>query len=193
LAGQEVPVQRWIRARAPGHDVALVNDGKYSFAGRDGTVWLTAVRAPVFAHHDPIAVEPGARYRYMDQGEQAFTLWLAAGAPLPRQRVAMLADMLNKPLVTTPHVARGGRADPRGAWLDLRAEAACVTTLKMAEAEEVALLRAHDLDGTGGAVAIDGHAAPLPPRGLVTLALTPDGPQPRDGLERVQATRAPAE
>ena len=121
-SGREVPGQRWVRVRAAKHDVALVNDAKYSYAALDGTLYLTTLRAPIFAHHDPIAAEEGARYRYMDQGEQVFTILLQAAPKLGRQQAAALAERLNKPLVTTPHVSRGGTGDHKGQWLRVSSE-----------------------------------------------------------------------
>ena len=33
--------QRWVRVEAEGHDVALVNDAKYSYAAENGTLYIT--------------------------------------------------------------------------------------------------------------------------------------------------------
>ena len=184
MDGAEVPALRWIRAIGGGRESVLVNDAKYSFAGREGTVWVTAVRSPVFAHHDPIPLEEGARYRYMDQGEQAFTFVIASGASVSRKDCVTLAETLNKPVVVTPHVARGGKGAPRGQWLDLAAEGAHVSTLKWAEDGSGAVLRACDLDGAGAQVRIDGHEAALAPRGLSTFGLSDGGLRRLDGLER---------
>lgn len=184
MDGSEVPGLRWLRARAEDYEVALVNDAKYSFAGKDGTVYVTAVRAPVFAHHDPVPVEEGAVYRYMDQGEQAFTFWIAAGSHVSRKRTVELAETLNKPPVATPHVARHGTAKPRGTWLGIEAEGAHVSTLKIAEDDDRTLLRVCDLEGTGSRVAVSGASMDLRPHAITTLALDGSRLIPCDGLER---------
>lgn len=184
MNGREVPALRWIRALTPGGEVALVNDAKYSFAGLDGTVYVTAVRSPVFAHHDPIPVEEGARYRYMDQGEQAFTFLIQAGKSVSRKQAVNLAEMLNKPPVVTPHVARGGTGAARGQWLDVRAEHAHVSTLKWADDGNGAVLRACDLDGLGGPVLVNGHEVQLGSRAIATLGVREETLLLLDGLER---------
>ncbi|MFW2543951.1 glycoside hydrolase family 38 C-terminal domain-containing protein [Primorskyibacter sp. 2E107] len=184
MDGREVPALRWIRATGPQREVALINDSKYSFAGKDGTVYMTAVRAPVFAHHDPIPIEPGARYRYMDQGEQAFTIWIRAGTQVSRKDAVALADTLNKPLVVTPHVARVGTAGPRGQWMPVRAETAHVSTLKMAEERDMPVLRVCDLDGKGGTLRVSDQSAALRPRSIATVGLGDAGLVQLDGLER---------
>lgn len=184
MDGAEVPALRWVRATAPGRAAVLANDAKYSFAGKDGTVYVTAVRAPVFAHHDPIPVEEGARYRYMDQGEQAFTFWIKAGAEVSRKDAVTLAETLNKPPVVTPHVARGGTGAPRGQWLAVEAPQAHVSTLKWAEDGGQAVLRLCDLDGEGGEVRVAGLRASVGPRALVSLGLAEGRLCALNGLEQ---------
>ena len=194
MDGREVPALRWLRATAPGREAALVNDAKYSFAGQDGTVYVTAIRSPVFAHHDPIPVVDGARYRYMDQGEHSFTFQIRAGASVTRKQAVELADTLNKPPVVTPHVARAGTGAPRGQWLQIDARSAHVSTLKWAEDGGHAVLRLCDLDGDGAAAEVAGMTAPLRPRALATFGLTETGIAALDGLERPLdgATELPA-
>ena len=182
--GREVPGQRWVRVAADGHDVALVNDAKYSYAAQDGTIYLTAVRSPIFAHHDPIPAEDGARYRYMDQGEQCFTILLRAAPTLSRQAAAALAERLNKPVVTTPHVSRGGKRSHAEQWLALSSAGGMVTALKGAENGKGLIARAIDLSGEGATVALGGKTASIVPRGMATLRLTGDELVASDGLER---------
>ncbi|MAN47248.1 MAG: hypothetical protein CMF04_13745 [Hyphomonas sp.] len=182
--GREVPGQRWVLARAAGHDVTLVNNAKYSYAALDGTLYLTAVRAPIFAHHDPIPAEDGARYRYMDQGEQVFSILLQAAPELSRLNAAMLAERLNKPLVTTPHVSRGGADDHNGQWLHVATEGGMVTALKGAEDGDGLIMRAIDLSGTRATVGIARDRIELASRGIATLRLRRDKMYMCDGLER---------
>jgi len=183
MDGAEVPALRWVRATGPGRSAALVNDAKYSFAGRDGTVYVTAVRAPIYAHHDPIPVEDGARYRYMDQGEQCFTFHILSRPDLSRKDAVTLADTLNKPPVSTPHVARGGSGAATGCWLPVEAPGAHVSTLKWAEDGGGPILRATDL-GDGAPVTVGGAFAPMRPRGIATLGIVGRTLRAFDGLER---------
>lgn len=182
--GREVPGQRWMRVSAAAHDVALVNDAKYSYAAQDGTLYLTAVRSPIFAHHDPIPAEDGARYRYMDQGEQMFSILLHAAPKLDRLEAAKLAERLNKPVVTTPHVSRGGTGDHAGQWLPVASEGGMVTALKGAENGKGLIVRAVDLSGEGCTVGIGAERASVAPRGIASLRLAGDQLLACDGLER---------
>lgn len=183
-SGREVPGQRWVRVAAEGHEVVLVNDAKYSYAAQGGTLYLTAVRAPIFAHHDPIPVEAGARYRYMDQGEQVFTILLRAAPGLSRQDAAVLAERLNKPVVTTPHVSRGGTGRHAGQWLSLTAQGGMITTLKGAEDGSSLIARALDLSGTGATISLESGHVRVPASGMATLRISDNDLIPCDGLER---------
>jgi alpha-mannosidase len=107
--GREYPGHRWVRAVRRDLAIVIVNDAKYSYAAQDGTLFITAVRSPVFAHHDPITLQSDARYRWMDQGEQRFTIHIHAGSNLSRRDAHRLADaLLRPPLVTRAEVIAHG-------------------------------------------------------------------------------------
>lgn len=183
-SGHEVPGLRWVRVETAGGAVGIANDAKYSYAALDGTLYLTAVRSPVFAHHDPVALPEGAFLRHMDLGPQSFTLRFLADQALGRRRVQALADALTKPPLVTTHVARGGSAPHAGSWLEVDAgPSTAVTTLKAAEEADEVILRAVELDGVPGAVGLGGEVAAVPPRGIATLRLRGGTLVASDGLE----------
>lgn len=181
--GREVPGQRWVRTVGADKQVALVNDAKYSYAALEGTLYLTAVRSPVFAHHDPIELAEGAHYRYMDQGEQSFTLQLFAAPRVSRKQAHIMAETLNKPVVATPHVGRNGTRDHRGQWLAVEALHSAIGTLKGAEDGKGLVLRAVELDGSEDRLRVAGRDLAMPPRGIVSARLGIDELTPVDGLE----------
>jgi alpha-mannosidase len=91
--GEEEPGQRWVDASGSvaGVDgrfgLAILNDGKSSFDVMGGEIGVTALRSPIFAHHEPTTPKDGVRYQFQDQGIQRFSLsiaphpgdWSAAG------------------------------------------------------------------------------------------------------------------
>jgi alpha-mannosidase len=101
---EEVPSHAWVDLSGPGGGVALLNDGKYSFAV-DGSVdgrpvlAMTCVRSPVYAWHDPRRLDDDGVYEYLDQGIQKFRYrlqphagdWRSAG-------VVRQAAVLNQPV-----------------------------------------------------------------------------------------------
>ena len=80
--GDEEPGQRWIDVSGPvaGTDatfgLAVLNDSKYSFDVVRGEIGVTAVRSPIYAHHEPRVPQPGVRFQFQDMGVQRFTLSL---------------------------------------------------------------------------------------------------------------------
>ncbi len=182
--GHEIAAQRWVRAVRDDLTIAIANDAKYSYAANDGTLYITAVRAPVFAHHDPAVLLPSRRYRHMDQGEQRFKMTLQAAPDLSRRDAYRLADALLRPPVVTPHVSRGGERPWRGQWLRTAAATSRVTAVKLAEDSPALVLRALEMEGRADRLDVPGGAIDVPPRGIVSILLTPDGPRPCNGLER---------
>jgi len=178
--GREVPGQRWVRAVRKDGAVAIVNDAKYSYAAQDGTLYITAVRSPVFAHHDPIPLEPVAHYTFMDQGPQRFTIWLKSTRDLSRTDAYRLAEALNKPLVTTPHVSRGGKAEHTGTWLQVEHAGCVLTTIKHAEDGDGIIVRIVDIEGGGG----QAEGVTIRPRSIGSICLGPSVVRETDGLER---------
>ena len=79
--GEEEPGQRWIdvsgRIGEEMFGLAVLNDGKYGFDIRGGELGVTAVRSPIYAHHEPTSPKSGVRYQFQDQGLQRFRLALA--------------------------------------------------------------------------------------------------------------------
>ena len=53
--GAEEPGQHWLDVTAVDGSagLAVLNDGKYGFDVVDGSIGVTAVRSPIYAHHDP--------------------------------------------------------------------------------------------------------------------------------------------
>jgi alpha-mannosidase len=161
-----------------------VNDAKYSYAAQDGTLFITAVRSPVFAHHDPITLQSDARYRWMDQGEQRFTIHIHAGSDLSRRDAHRLADALLRPPLVTPHVSRGGDRPWCGQFLCARSATSSLTLAKLAEDSDALVLRGVELEGHTDQLRVGRAAIDIPPRGIVTALVRPNEVVATDGLER---------
>ena len=182
--GQEVSGQRWVRAVRREATVTVINDAKYSYAAKDGTLFITAVRSPVYAHHEPVKLRSGAVYRYLDQGEQGFTIRIAAGSTVTRKDAMRLANELLCPHVATPHVSRGGKAAHRGQWMKIDSASSSVIALKQAEGNDVTVVRAIELDGKPDELVVEGGRVGVKPRGIVTAQVAGGSITECNGLER---------
>ena len=182
--GHEVPGLRWVRATGPDQTVVIANDAKYSYAAKDGTLYITAVRSPVFSHHEPVELRDDAYLRFMDQGPQSFTIRILGEEEISRRQAQTLADALTKPPIVTTHVARNGTADHAGVWLDLSAgETTAITTIKTAEDTDDIIVRAQELDGESGELGHGDNRLPIRARSILSARLSDGTLTETDGLE----------
>ena len=187
--GREYPGQRWVLVSGTdGYHVSVANDAKYSYAAKDGALYLTALRSPVYAHHNPIALDPAREYAFTDQGEQSFIIRLQSGVGLPATVANRIADELMYPPVVTPHVARNGTKAYRAGLLDVEAVSSSVTWLKTAEGGADPVLRVVEHDGRSDTVVLpaSGDLYTISPYGVVTLRRDGQGHwRQSDGMESV--------
>jgi len=188
--GREWPGQRWALVSSDGYGLAIATDAIYSYAADAASLYLTVLRSPVYAHHDPYQLDPGREYAYTDQGEHTFTLRMLAGPDVGARAAHRLADDLLRPPVVTPHVSRGGAGPHRASLLPLESASSTAAWLKGAETEEeggtALILRVLEVEGRPDTVLLtetgDRHA--LDPYGIATLRCGRDGRWRRsDGLE----------
>ena len=182
--GHEVPGLRWVRAVGRDQTVVIANDAKYSYAAKDGVLYITAIRSPVFSHHEPIKLRDDAFLRYMDQGPRSFILRIYGDATVSRRAAYVIADNLTKPPVVTTHVARQGTGDHAGTWLEVDAsDDAVITTIKTAEDTDDVIVRVLELDGSLGQLTSVDASTSLAPRRLATFRLRHHAVASSDGLE----------
>ena len=170
--GREYPGQRWVLASdQDSYGFAVANDAKYSYTALDNTLYITALRSPVYAHHIPYVLQAENEYLYTDQGEQEFTLRLQAGKGVTAQTAHRLADGLLRGPVVTPHVSRSGNGPHSGSLLSINAQSSLVTWLKQAEDGHGLVLRLLEVEGKSDTVVIadDKQIHEIKPYGLMTL------------------------
>jgi len=183
--GHEVPGLRWVRASASDQTVVIANDAKYSYAAKDGTLYITAVRSPVFSHHEPVILQEDAYLRYMDLGPQNFTIRIFGDTDISRRQAQIMADSLTKRPIVTTHVARNGTHDHTGAWLKLHIDnSAVITSIKTAEETDDVIVRALELDGNSASLDNGAIAITVRPFAIATARLSADKLSGTDGLER---------
>jgi len=188
--GREYPGQRWaLISGRDGYKVVVVSDAFYSYAADGQALYVTALRSPVYAHHDPYALEAEAEYPYTDQGEHLVTLRLLAGQSIGVRDAHALADGLTRPLIVTPHVSRSGSRPCRGAFLAVDSGSSVSVWLKEAEDGAGLIVRVLEVEGRPDSVVFGatGERYTVPPSGLLTLRQGQDGRwHQSDGLESDQ-------
>ena len=139
-SGDEEPGQRWVDVSGPigGKDgtfgLAVLNDSKYGFDVHDGEIGITAVRSPIYAHHEPMTPKPGVRYQFQDLGVQRFTLSL-----LPHRgtwadaRLTRAASELDRRPTVLLESAHPGRLPERATYAAVEPENLVLGAVKLAE------------------------------------------------------------
>ncbi len=146
--GREYPGQRWALVRGrDGYSLALTSDAFYSYAADGQALYITALRSPAYAHHDPYTLDVEGEYPYTDQGEHLITLRLLAGDNLGPRRAHALADALSRPLVATPHVSRSGAGPLGGQFLAIESGSSVPVWLKGAEEGTDVIVRLLEVEG----------------------------------------------
>ena len=188
--GREYPGQRWALVRgSDGYSFALTSDAFYSYAADGHTLYVTALRSPAYAHHNPYTLDVEGEYPYTDQGEHVITLRLLAGDGLGPRHAHALADRLTRPLVATPHVSRGGTGPSRGEFLAIESGSSVPIWLKGAEEGTDVIVRLLEVEGRPDSVvfAATGERQAISPYGLLTLRQGRDGRwRQSDGVEAAQ-------
>ncbi len=158
--GEEEPGQRWVDASGSlegsgRFGLAVLNDGKYSFDVIAGEIGVTAVRSPIYAHHEPAIPKEGTRYAYQDQGLQRFALALLPhrGA-WPDAGLTREALVLNqRPTVLLESYHEGPLAQ-RGSFLSVEPEHVVAGAVKLAEDGDDLIVRVVETAGREGAARI---------------------------------------
>ena len=159
MDGKEEPMQQWadISGVTPADDCAccggrsiglsVINDSKYSVDFHDNTIALTALRSPVYAHHDPYELREDEDYSYIDQGIQHFSYSLIPHGDWNKADTIKAAALLNQPLTTTFETFHGGALPQRGGFLAVDRDNIIMTALKKSYRGDDIILRMYESAG----------------------------------------------
>ncbi|MFN8442838.1 MAG: glycoside hydrolase family 38 C-terminal domain-containing protein [Caldilineaceae bacterium] len=200
--GAEVPTQMWMDVSGPALQqpeqvigAALLNDGKYSCDVNGSTMRLTVLRCPPYAYHEPHLLGGKARYDWVDQGYQEFTLLLRPHIGDWRSaQIVEKARALNLPIVPITMHAHPGHLPVQGSLLSLDSEEVELSTLKQSEEGSDTIVRLVDRHGRGAQTTLhwldQACAVALQPFEVATFRLQQQDAQwqllPCDMLERSQ-------
>lgn len=150
--GQEEPGQQWMdlsgEIAGQPYGLAILNNSNYSFDALDGTLRVTLLRSPAYAHHDPARFDATAGYPIMDQGwhHMRFRLVPHEGS-WQDARVVKRAWELNLPLAAHVESAHPGRRPARATLIGTEAENVLLSVLKQSEEGEDLVVRGYEISG----------------------------------------------
>ncbi len=160
--GEEEPAQRWIDVAGtiPGAEgrfgLAALNDAKYGFDIHGGELGVTAVRSPIFAHHEPTIPRPNIRYQHQDQGLQRFELslvphrgaWAEAG-------LTRLAVEHNQPPTVLVESFHDGELPLAASWASVEPYHLVLGAVKAAEDGDDVIVRVVETAGRPAAARVE--------------------------------------
>jgi alpha-mannosidase len=160
--GDEEPGQRWVdvSGNVDGADgtfgLTVLNDSKYAFDVHGGEVGVTAVRSPIFAHHEPTSPQPGIRYQFQDQGIHRFTLALlphrgAWSTSVPARRAA---ELNQRPTVLMES-GHAGRLPAMASYGSVEPEGLVLGAVKSSEDEDDLVVRVVETTGQAALGVVD--------------------------------------
>ncbi len=162
--GGEEPVHRWLDLTGTlggeSYGAALLNDAKYGCDVLGSEMRLSLLRSPIYAFHDPQKPQPGERYEYTDQGQQAFTYALAPHRGDWRDAgIVEAAAALNAPVDALAEATHAGPFPGAQSFLSTTAPSLCLEVLKGAEDGDGLVLRGYETLGRActGQVTFLGH------------------------------------
>jgi len=153
--GNEEPMQRWVTM--PGRDggLTILNDSIYSYDARRGTVRLTLLRSPLYAHHDPAEAPSDPDVPATDQGERRFALLLAPHADWREAGLPALAEALHAPPETLLEGVHPGDLPPSLSLLEVSDPSVQVAAVKPAENGNGFVVRLVEMTGAERSVNVN--------------------------------------
>ncbi|MDR1047386.1 MAG: hypothetical protein LBL64_06400, partial [Treponema sp.] len=156
--GREWPIQRWTAfTGTTGAGLAILNDGVYSCSAEPGTINLTLLRSPMYAHHEPMHPRPDLHHRYVDQGEHEFHLQLLPyGEKTPKSEFSRHALELNQPPVYTVESVHPGDLPGEQSFCRINRDSpALISVIKRSEDDDGWIIRAYESSGRPAVADID--------------------------------------
>lgn len=151
-AGGEEPGLQWIdltgRIDGRPYGFALLNDGQHGFDVLDGTVRMTVLRSPAYAHHDPARIDITDGIPIMDQGwhKVRYQILPHAGSWQATQ-VPHRAWELNAPPIAHVESAHPGNLPPQASFLGSDCETVLFSVVKQSEDGTDLIVRGYETAG----------------------------------------------
>ena len=168
----------WMGVQGAEGAYALINDNKYSFSVKGSTMYLTAIRSPIYCDHGGRRTEESM---YTDQGMSEFGYVLTEMDPNALHRTVRAARQFNMPFTYVVENRHDGRLPRTFRGLACDAGNVVTTALKRAEDGKGQVLRAYETNGRAVDATFDGGLLRAPikahftPYEIKTLYLPDEG------------------
>lgn len=155
--GEEEPCLSWVAIKRDNDGLAILNNNKYSFSIKDGTVNLTVVRSPLFADHGRGRDE---ECTFTDQGIHNFSYMILPMEKTEWSDVIREAKHLNNPVTVIMENNHNGILPTQYSGYTCSTENIILSAIKPAEDGEGIVLRAYETNGREVDVTFTGSMLP---------------------------------
>ncbi len=142
--GEENCCLKWTAVCDEKGGLAVLNDGKYAYSAKENTLYLTAIRSPIYCDHGNVR---SAESEYTDQGIHEFVYGYMPIAPNERVRIFRRAALLNTGLTSVLENHHKGTLPLCARGMEIGSENVLVSALKKSEDGRGYALRAYECDG----------------------------------------------
>ena len=155
--GEEEPGQTWTAVKGTNGGYAIVNDCTYSSSVKDGTIYQTVLRSPVYGDHGGPRTDESD---FTDQGriDFSYTLMPVGGSFV---EVTRTGKLLNKPFTNIIETWHGGKlSDASYGGLTIDADNVMLSAIKRSEDGTGLVVRVYEIDGKEAPFTVSGDLLP---------------------------------
>ncbi len=155
--GEEEPGLTWFGVKGTNGGFAIANSDTYSGSVKDGTLYHTVLRSPIYGDHG------GPRSHKSDYTEQGIREFMYTVMPLGDSYADVIktARVLNKPLTNIIENWHEGKLTGKAyAGIDVSADNVIVSAIKRSEDGKGLVVRIYETDGKTAKVTVSGDVLP---------------------------------
>ena len=164
--GEEEPGYRWFGIEDGCDLYAISNSNKYSFSVKDNTMYLTAVRSPLYADHGWNIPE---EFNYSDQGAHSFKYSFELFGADCRSSLIKSTSELNTPPVIIIENNHEGTLPTHFRGIECKGDGIHISAFKRSEDGLGTVLRVYEADGKETEFSVSGPLVKAP----LTAKITP--------------------
>lgn len=164
--GEEEPGLMWTAVKGENGGYAVVNNNTYSSSVKDGTIYQTVLRSPIYGDHGGPRTEES---EFTDQGRIDFS-YILMPVGESWHDVTKTAKLLNKPatnIIETWHTGKFSDAPYAGMTIDC--DNVVLSAIKRSEDGTGLVVRLYETDGKEAKVTVSGDLLPV----ALTDTITP--------------------
>ena len=163
--GEEEPGLMWTAVKGDNAGYAIVNDNTYSSSVKDGTIYQTILRSPIYGDHGGPRTEES---EFTDQGRINFQYTLMPTGD-EWTNVTREAKLLNKPLSNIIENWHEGKLTTQPyAGIRIDCDNIMLSALKRSEDGKGTIVRLYEITGKEANVTVSGDVLPIELKDTIT-------------------------